>query len=418
MVDTSTFNLSSPPGNEHSLTRRTLLMTLSASSLSLAGCGGGSGATTEEPNSNLGFNNGLPYVYVANTISGAANATISMFTINNSGVLIPLTPASVRAPSNGIYSMAINPAGTNLYMTCVATNCVAMFSIGEGGVLFPLSTRTVATDIYPNNIKIHPSGKFAYVTNSSSGTISLYLISQGEGVLSPLLACPSLAVGKGVNAMAINTVGNFAYTVNCTPDANGIFTITTFSIGGDGTLRTCQIINAATMSDPIVRMPFSIVLHPNKNLAYVLNRAIRTMEPNTIAAYNIGSDGTLSPVNTSPISFIETATFDMQIDDTGSYIYVMNRGTSTISMFSIGTDGSLSALNPASVPATGTQPTAMVFYAGRSLAYVPNRTTSTISTYAIGNDGQLTGLANPIKTLGTPCAIAIRNAPAGPLIIS
>ena len=42
------------------------------------------------------------------------------------------------------------------------------------GGLTPLGT--IATGLSPTSIAIHPSGKFAYVTNSGSNSVSMYSI--------------------------------------------------------------------------------------------------------------------------------------------------------------------------------------------------------------------------------------------------
>jgi YVTN family beta-propeller protein len=57
-----------------------------------------------------------------------------------------------------------------------------MYSIdGATGALTPMGT--VATGTYPTSIAVHPSGKFAYVTNSGSNDVSTYSIDGATGVL-------------------------------------------------------------------------------------------------------------------------------------------------------------------------------------------------------------------------------------------
>jgi YVTN family beta-propeller protein len=42
---------------------------------------------------------------------------------------------------------------------------------------------TIATGLSPTSIGIHPSGKFAYVTNSGSNDVSMYSIDSATGTL-------------------------------------------------------------------------------------------------------------------------------------------------------------------------------------------------------------------------------------------
>jgi 6-phosphogluconolactonase (cycloisomerase 2 family) len=45
------------------------------------------------------------------------------------------------------------------------------------------SIGTIATDQHPTSIAVHPSGKFAYVTNSASNDVSIYSIDGTTGAL-------------------------------------------------------------------------------------------------------------------------------------------------------------------------------------------------------------------------------------------
>ena len=49
------------------------------------------------------------------------------------------------------------------------------------GALTPIGT--IATEQSPTSIAIHPSGKFAYVTNSGSNDVSMYSIDTATGAL-------------------------------------------------------------------------------------------------------------------------------------------------------------------------------------------------------------------------------------------
>jgi len=42
---------------------------------------------------------------------------------------------------------------------------------------------TIAAELSPTSLAIHPSGKFAYVTNSGSNTVSMYSIDRATGTL-------------------------------------------------------------------------------------------------------------------------------------------------------------------------------------------------------------------------------------------
>jgi 6-phosphogluconolactonase len=59
---------------------------------------------------------------------------------------------------------------------------VSMYTVdATTGGLTP--SGTIATELSPTSIVIHPSGKFAYVTNSGSNRVSMYSIDSTTGTL-------------------------------------------------------------------------------------------------------------------------------------------------------------------------------------------------------------------------------------------
>jgi YVTN family beta-propeller protein len=62
------------------------------------------------------------------------------------------------------------------------------------GILTALATPTVDTGTDPIAISINPAGTFAYVTNSSSDTVSMYAINAATGILTAH-ATPTVAAG-------------------------------------------------------------------------------------------------------------------------------------------------------------------------------------------------------------------------------
>src|SRR5690606_17515647 len=53
------------------------------------------------------------------------------------------------------------------------------------GALSPVAGGSVATEVEPNSVAVHPGGRFVYVTNAGSNTISQFAIG-ADGALSPL----------------------------------------------------------------------------------------------------------------------------------------------------------------------------------------------------------------------------------------
>jgi YVTN family beta-propeller protein len=79
--------------------------------------------------------------------------------------------------------IAIHPSGKFAYVTNSGSNSVSMYTINATtGDLTPIGT--IATEQSPTSIAIHPSGKFAYVTNSGSNSVSMYSVDGSTGTLS------------------------------------------------------------------------------------------------------------------------------------------------------------------------------------------------------------------------------------------
>jgi 6-phosphogluconolactonase (cycloisomerase 2 family) len=74
-----------------------------------------------------------------------------------------------------------------------------------------MSVPTVATHTKPISIAVDPTGKFAYVANTSSNDISQYTIG-GTGALTAI-GTP-VAAGSAVFGLNIDPSGNYLYATN------------------------------------------------------------------------------------------------------------------------------------------------------------------------------------------------------------
>ena len=127
------------------------------------------------------------FAYVANQNSN----TVSAYTINaTTGRLAPLTwwclPAPVPAP------LRSTPRARFAYVANFSCNYVSAYTIDSGtGALTPIDAdsgtpgiQNFAAGTGPTSVTVDPSGKFAYVANFSSNSVSAYIIDAGTGALS------------------------------------------------------------------------------------------------------------------------------------------------------------------------------------------------------------------------------------------
>jgi 6-phosphogluconolactonase (cycloisomerase 2 family) len=102
---------------------------------------------------------------------------------------------------------------------------------------------TVNAGNQPYCIVVHPSGKYVYVANVASYTISQYTVGI-NGALSPMIP-PSVNAGTSSIAVQVDASGKFLYAVNA-----GDNNISQYSIGNNGALTPLNGSNPGTDQSP------------------------------------------------------------------------------------------------------------------------------------------------------------------------
>ena len=98
----------------------------------------------------------------------------------NSGALTPIGQpvASGVNPNN----FAVDPKGRFLFVPNTGSNTVSAYSIGSDGSLSEVMGSPFATGLTPYTAKESDSGMFLYVTNRDSNNVSVYRIDQSSVV--------------------------------------------------------------------------------------------------------------------------------------------------------------------------------------------------------------------------------------------
>ncbi len=73
----------------------------------------------------------------------------------------------------------------------------------------------------------------------------------------------------------------------------------------------------------------------------------------TVSAFSDSTDGTLSPIESSPFADLQTAPCWVEISHNGRFLFTVNTGSGTISRYSIAPGGALTLLGSTPVGATG-----------------------------------------------------------------
>lgn len=335
-------------------------------------------------------------VYVANYGSNS----VSQLEVLGGGTLGALNPSSVGGVTAPLV-VAVDPTGRYAYATnssASASGTVSMYSIDGGGSLTSIvPTVPVGTGATPSNMTFHPSGRYAYIPNFGSSTVSQYAVG-ANGLLSVIQTDLAGASPFGV---AIHPTGKFAYITRSGSNEVGQYTVVDNGSGAGSLVPL-----TTNPSAPAGVTPYGIAIDPTGRYAYVANYGI-VSGLSTVSQYTIGSDGKLSPM-TIPSVNTETAPTSIAVHPSGNYVYVTNLGSGSVSQYAVQADGSLVAMVPPTV-ATGVSPFSIAVDSSGRYAYVVNnagtKLAGSVTQYLIGKTGELTPL--------DPAAIGVGLTPYG-----
>jgi 6-phosphogluconolactonase len=258
----------------------------------------------------------------------------------------------------------------------------------------------VAAGKYPINPRVDPSGRFLYVPNVYSSTISAYAIHADTGVLSEIAGSP-FATASGPRAIAIEKTGKYAYVVN-----SDAYQISIYSI--DPSTGALAQIPDSPIEGGVE--PFSLAVHPTGRFLYVVAFDIDSpFNPFCfVRAYAIdASSGALSliPAPGGRVAAGDRPS-DIVIDPSGKFIYVSNIESGNVSAYAINSTngalfevpGSPFAVTEFLVRAIGVDPTGKFVYLGgvTSMQHILN---GWVQTYTInGATGALTPIGKPMPS--------------------
>lgn len=241
----------------------------------------------------------------------AASNTISWFPINADGSLG--SRSSIAGGSNP-FGVTSDPAGRFLYVVNLFGNSVSAFTIDAGGNLSPLGT--VATGVRPAQPKVSPDGRFLYVTNLSSDTLSVYSINPTTGALSAL---SPVATGDEPEQLVFSPDGNFLYVGNTLDD-----TLDTFAV--DTTTGALTKIATTPANDH----PGDVAMDPFGEFVFNINFVIGGVTGFTRDT----ATGALTVVPGSPFP-AGAGTRAVLVHPNGNFAYVVNRSANSVFTYSI-----------------------------------------------------------------------------------
>jgi len=208
-----------------------------------------------------------------------------------------------RLASNAAFSVTVRTQPSNPSQTCSVRN-------GSGTI-----NKVSITNVI---VSCTQTGRFAYVANRISNTVSAYAIDPNSGALAPIGGSPFAANGTTPTALAVDPNGQFLYVAN-----SGSGTVSVFSINAATGVLTATGLGTATGSSP-----GALTIDPTDHYLYVAN-----LTSNNVSAYAI-DNGTLTQVVGSPFN-VGAEPASLAIDPNGNFLYATNFTGKNVTVFLI-----------------------------------------------------------------------------------
>ena len=258
------------------------------------------------------------YLYVANQVEG----TISQLKIDSvSGNLSEIMPRTQAGFSPN--AMVLDSTGSTLFVANQLSNDISVFSVGSDGALKAVSTTPVGAS--PTSLAFANNTLFVAVPNFSR----VYEFTESSGALTPVNGSPFLISG-GVASVMVDSGGKFLYVTN--PSTN---TISGFSIGSGGALTVIPGSPFAPTGTTLPTGPVFAAFDAAVTHLYVAN-----FGSSNVSQFSIGTNGALTSLTTATVSAGTNPAF-IVFDPHGKYVFVGNSGSKNISEFTINSDATL-----------------------------------------------------------------------------
>jgi 6-phosphogluconolactonase (cycloisomerase 2 family) len=324
------------------------------------------------------------FAYVANNVGGS----MSIYAID--AATGALSKAGDDVPTGeGPLSLVIAPSGRFAYLATRGAETLLAFAIdAQTGALKPIGDATSLTQ--PDAITVDPGGKFIYAL-ADGGYLTTYAIDAHTGAPSRVGDDVIVPGDEGV-AMAIAPSGKFGYVANKSSNTVSAFAVNRTS----GAVTHIGVVDAG-------KQPVAVTVDASGHFAYVANGGDQTVSAYRIDART----GLLTPVSQVRAhlepSAIAVVSGPTAASITPRVIYAPNGANNAITAYRINAqDGSLT---PMSDVISGAKPALIALDPYGRWAYVAHERTRVITVYSIDNDGVLQPLGDVYEPGGNDPAL-------------
>ena len=316
---------------------------------------------------------GVPYLYV-----GETNARISVYQVTPSDGTLSKVGDFKR---NGSMSfLAFHPQKTHVYATI--NNNVEGLALGSDGV--PSSfVGEASIGAKGTHLEVEPSGRYVLAVSYDGDAVAMFPLSPAVGA--PMTAVYSKSGSSycaNAHQVRVHPSGRFAY-VPCLGSDHILV------LGLDA--NQGKITEGTPVSTQSGAGPRHLDFHPTLDVAYVVNES-----DSTVNAYSVNtSSGALSEIqsiSTLPSGTSNpSASSDIHVSPDGRHLYAINREPlDNIAIFSIDGQGKLAAVGHESTG--GTHSRSFVISADGKHVFVGNSKSKDVVTFSRASDGKLTKL--------------------------
>lgn len=281
------------------------------------------------------------FLYSVSEMAGVGGGAITAFSIDAaSGKLTMLNqqpsvgagPCHVSVDPTGKAVMAANYGGGSV----VSYPVNADGSLGESGSFIQHTGASNANprrqkDPHAHSINVDKAGKFAFAADLGCDKIFIYKLDAAAGKLTPNTpAYGEVPPSGGPRHFAFHPSGKYGYVCN-----EMTCTVTSFSYDADKgaltALETISTLPPGVAVDPKFSTAETAV-HPNGKFVYVSNRG-----HDTIAIFKVDpATGKLTYVENAPAGVAIPRNFG--IDPTGTWLISAGQNSSTIAVFRVDTE--------------------------------------------------------------------------------
>jgi len=291
-------------------------------------------------------------------------------------------PNSVAVDPSGKFAYVVNSTQATLPVGSVSAYIIDAAS----GALTPVAGSPFPAGTLSRSITVDPSGRFAYVANSMSNNVSAYTIDATSGALTAVTGSP-FAAETGPASVTVDPSGRFAYVAN--GDLGGSNNVSAYTI--DAATGALTLVAGSPFAAGTG--PLSVTVDPSGKFAYVANSGFFGGASN-VSAYTIdATSGALTPIAGSPFA-AGTGPLSVTVDPSDRFVYVANFSSNNVSAYTIvATSGALTAVAGSPFAATPSPRSVTVDPSGQ-FAYVANLGSDNVSAYTIdAATGALTAVA-------------------------